>query len=155
MVGRERELARLQAAMSQAVADGSCQLFTLLGAAGVGKSRLASEFLAGLDGVTVVRGTCLSYGEGITYWPVVEVLKQLLGTGPEERLAELGVDASVAGAVRAVLGDGSVASSVEEIAWAMRRVLEAVAAAGPLVVVFDDIHWARRCSSTWSTTSPT
>ena len=77
MVGRARELARLQAAMAQAVADGSCQLFTLLGAAGVGKSRLAQEFLAGLDGATVLRGTCLSYGEGITYWPVVEVLKQI------------------------------------------------------------------------------
>ena len=79
MVGRERELGRLQAAMAQAVVDGSCQLFTVLGAAGVGKSRLAHEFLDGLEGATVVRGCCLSYGEGITYWPVVEVLKQLLG----------------------------------------------------------------------------
>ena len=82
MVGRERELGRLQAAMAQAVADGSCQLFTVLGAAGVGKSRLAYAFLDGLGDATVVRGTCLSYGEGITYWPVVEVLKQLLGAEP-------------------------------------------------------------------------
>ena len=55
---------------------------------------------------TVVRGTCLSYGEGITYWPVVEVLKQLLGAAPEERLAELGLDAAAARGVQAVLGDG-------------------------------------------------
>ena len=82
MVGRGRELARLQAAMAQAVADSSCQLFTVLGAAGVGKSRLAYEFLNGLDEATVVRGSCLSYGEGITYWPVVEVLRQLLGKHP-------------------------------------------------------------------------
>ena len=141
MVGRDRELARLRAAMAQAVADGSCQLFTVLGAAGVGKSRLAHEFLSGLDDATVVRGTCLSYGEGITYWPVVEVLKQLLGAEPAERLVEFGLDADVVRAIQAVLGDGSLVSSVEEIAWAMRRLLEAVASAGPLVVVLDDIHW--------------
>jgi class 3 adenylate cyclase/tetratricopeptide (TPR) repeat protein len=141
MVGRERELARLQAAMAQAVADGSCQLFTVLGAAGVGKSRLAYEFLASLHGATVVRGTCLSYGEGITYWPVVEVLKQLLSEQPEERLAELGLDAAASRAVQSVLGVGTLVSSVDEIAWAMRRLLEAVTSAGPLVVVLDDIHW--------------
>ena len=141
MVGRERELTRLRAAMAQAVVDGSCQLFTVLGAAGVGKSRLSYEFLAGLEDVTIVRGTCLSYGEGITYWPVVEVLKQLLGARPEERLAELGVDAAAARGVHAVLGDGTVVASVEEIAWSMRRLFEAVAARGPLVVVLDDIHW--------------
>ena len=144
MVGRERELGRLQAAMAQAVADGSCQLFTVLGAAGVGKSRLAHEFLDGLDVATVVRGTCLSYGEGITYWPVVEVLKQLLGAEPELRLAELGLDSSVSRAIQAVLGDGTVVASVEEIAWAMRRLLEAVAVVRPLVVVLDDIHWGEQ-----------
>ena len=141
MVGRERELGRLRAAMAQAVVDGSCQLFTVLGTAGVGKSRLAYEFLAGLEDTTVVRGTCLSYGEGITYWPVVEVLKQLLGAAPDERLGELAVDASARRAIQAVLGDGTLVASVEEIAWAMRKLLEAVAAAGPLVVVLDDIHW--------------
>ena len=141
MVGRQRELGRLQAAMAQAVADSSCQLFTVLGAAGVGKSRLAYEFLDGLDGVTVARGTCLPYGEGITYWPVVEVLKQLLGAQPEQRLADLGLDASATRAIHAVLGDGSLVASIEEIAWAMRRLLEAVSLGAPLVVVFDDIHW--------------
>jgi class 3 adenylate cyclase/tetratricopeptide (TPR) repeat protein len=141
MVGRERELGRLRAALTQAVADGSCQLFTVLGVAGVGKSRLAYEFLDGLDGATVVRGSCLSYGEGITYWPVVEVLKQLLGAEPEQRLVGLGLDSSASRAIHAVLGDGSLVASVEEIAWAMRRLLEAVAADAPLVVVLDDIHW--------------
>ena len=141
MVGRERELARLRAAMSQAVEDRSCQLFTVLGAAGVGKSRLARAFLGGLDGVRVVHGTCLSYGEGITYWPVVEVLKQLLGGEPEQRLADLGLDASASRAMLAVLGDEGLVASVEEIAWAMRKLLEAVAEREPLVVVLDDIHW--------------
>jgi tetratricopeptide (TPR) repeat protein len=139
MVGRERELGRLQSAMAQAAADCSCQLFTVLGAAGVGKSRLVYAFLDGLEGATVVQGTCLSYGEGITYWPVVEVLKQLIGTEPEQRLAELGLDSSAVRAVRALLDDSG--ASVEEIAWAMRKLLEAIAATGPLVVVLDDIHW--------------
>ena len=76
MVGRETELRRLRDAFAQAVHDRSCQLFTVLGSAGVGKSRLAAEFLAGVD-ARVVRGRCLSYGEGITYWPVVEIVKQL------------------------------------------------------------------------------
>ncbi len=141
MIGRERELGRLQAALAQAEADRSCQLFTVLGAAGVGKSRLAYEFLAGLDGVTVARGGCLSYGDGITYWPVVEVLKQLLGSAPEQRLADLGLDPSAARAIHAVLGEGGVVASVEEIAWAMRMLLGAFAASAPLVVVLDDIHW--------------
>ena len=141
MLGRERELGRLRAALAQAEADRSCQLFTVLGAAGVGKSRLAYEFLNGLDGATVVHGGCLPYGDGITYWPVVEVLKQLLGAEPEERLAALGLDSSASRALQAVLGDGSLVASVEEIAWAVRGLLEAVAADAPLVVVLDDIHW--------------
>jgi predicted ATPase len=141
MVGRTRELGRLQAALAQAEADRSCQLFTVLGAAGVGKSRLAYEFLTRLDGAKVVRGGCLSYGDGITYWPVVEVVKELLGPEPEQRLAGLGLEASASRAIHAVLGEGGVVASVEEIAWAMRMLLEAVAADAPLVVVLDDIHW--------------
>ena len=81
MVGRERELDRLRDAFDQALSGRSCQLFTILGAAGVGKSRLAAEFLGSLKDTLVVRGRCLPYGEGITYWPVVEVVKQL----PERR----------------------------------------------------------------------
>ena len=141
MVGRARELERLRAAMAQAVTDGSCQLFTVLGAAGVGKSRLSSEFLDGLTGTTVVRGTCLSYGEGITYWPVVEILKQLLGRDPGRRLAELGLDRRASLALQALLGEAADQTSGEEIAWAVRRLLETEAERAPLVVVLDDIHW--------------
>jgi class 3 adenylate cyclase/tetratricopeptide (TPR) repeat protein len=132
MVGRERELDRLRDAFDQAVRDRSCQLFTILGAAGVGKSRLAHEFLSGLDAM-IVRGRCLPYGEGITYWPVVEVLKQLRepGTGDAGE-AEL----------RGLLGDQPVVTSSEEIAWAVRKQLEEVASGQPLVCVFDDLHWA-------------
>ena len=72
-------------------------LFTVLGPAGVGKSRLSDEFLTSLAGAGVLRGQCLSYGNGITFWPVVEILVQLLGKEPATRLEELGVD-TVAGA---------------------------------------------------------
>jgi class 3 adenylate cyclase/tetratricopeptide (TPR) repeat protein len=140
MVGRTGELERLRVAMAQAVTDGSCQLFTVLGAAGVGKSRLSYEFLEEVE-ATVVRGTCLSYGEGITYWPVVEILKQLLGPDPGSRLAELDLDQSATRALRAVLGEGGIQTSAEEIAWATRRLLEVEAERAPLVAVLDDIHW--------------
>ena len=75
-VGRERELALLREAWERAQAEQRCELVTVVGDAGVGKSRLVAEALASID-APVVRGRCLPYGEGITYWPVVEVLKQL------------------------------------------------------------------------------
>jgi hypothetical protein len=79
MVGRERELAALRQAFERAVADNACQLFTILAPAGVGKSRLVEEFLDGIDDATTLRGRCLPYGEGITYFPVLEIVKQAAG----------------------------------------------------------------------------
>ena len=75
LVGRERELQLLRQAWDRAVQESGCHLFTLLGPAGVGKSRLVGELLAGLgDAATVLRGRCLHYGDGITFWPLVEAL---------------------------------------------------------------------------------
>jgi class 3 adenylate cyclase/tetratricopeptide (TPR) repeat protein len=142
MVGRERELDRLHDAFSQALRQRSCQLFTLLGAAGVGKSRLAREFLAALEDATVLQSRCLSYGEGITYWPVVGILKQLLGNEPRARLVELGADELATETILGVLGEAEAVSSTDEIAWAVRKLLEAAAEAQPLVVAIDDVHWA-------------
>jgi class 3 adenylate cyclase len=130
MVGRENELGRLRNVFAQAVHDRSCQLFTVLGSAGVGKSRLADEFLAGVV-AQVVRGRCLSYGEGITYWPVVEILKQL-GTLPKGDAAKQ---------LRSLLGGTDEPGSAEEIASGFRRLLEQEAQQRPLVCVFDDLHW--------------
>ena len=132
MVGRDRELRRLRDAFAQSVDDRSCQLFTVLGSAGVGKSRLADEFLAGLD-ARVVRGRCPSYGDGITYWPVVEIVKQL------DRLP---ADDAAANAMRSLLGESDAPTSADQIAWAFRKLLEDAARARPLVCVLDDIHWA-------------
>ena len=84
MVGRERELrCSSSRPIERAVGERACHLFTLLGAAGVGKSRLVAEFLAGRrrrrDGL---RGRCLPYGEGITYWPLAEALRGRYGDDP-------------------------------------------------------------------------
>jgi len=128
-VGRERELQQLVDAWDRALAGPRCELVTVVGDPGVGKSRLVAEALDRID-ARVVRGRCLSYGEGITYWPVVEVVKQLDAL-PEDELA--------AQAIRSLRGEGGAASGTDEIAWAFRKLLEEQA---PLVVCFDDIQWA-------------
>ena len=121
--------------------DRACHLFTLLGTAGVGKSRLVEEFVATVPEGTVVRGRCLSYGEGITYLPVVEVVKQLCGAEPAAGIAELAVDEHVAAVVSALLNDVAPVAPAEETAWAVRKLLEAAASSTPLVVVLDDLQW--------------
>jgi class 3 adenylate cyclase/tetratricopeptide (TPR) repeat protein len=130
-VGRARELAILREAWERVSADRRCELVTITGDAGVGKSRLTAELLASIES-TVLRGRCLPYGEGITYWPVVEVLKQLRLLPPDE---------AAASSIRSLLGEEETATSAEEIAWAFRKTLEHASAERPLVVVFDDIQW--------------
>ena len=130
-VGRERELALLREAWGRVREEQCCELVTVVGEAGVGKSRLVAEALAGVE-AAIVRGRCLPYGEGITYWPVVEVLKQLGERPPEE---------AVAAPIRSLLGESGAATSADEIAWAFRKTVEQAAAEQPLVVVFDDIQW--------------
>jgi class 3 adenylate cyclase/tetratricopeptide (TPR) repeat protein len=151
MVGRDRERRRLQDAFEQAVADRSCQLFTILGSAGVGKSRLVEEFVRAVrDRATVLPGRCLPYGEGITFWPVLEVVAEAAGlsdgdTPAETRakivsLIEDDEGEAIAERVAEVLGRAEVKAGAEGF-WGVRRLLEALARRGPLVVVFDDIHW--------------
>jgi class 3 adenylate cyclase/tetratricopeptide (TPR) repeat protein len=132
MVGRADELELLRRAYERAVRERGCHLFTILGAAGVGKSRLVSELLATIEDARVLRGRCLSYGEGITYWPVVEVLKQLGDPGGDERVRR---------PISVLLGELDAPTTPAETAWAVRKALEFAAAELPLVVVFDDIHW--------------
>src|SRR5207244_2671599 len=80
IVGRERELQALLDAFEQAVSERSCRLFTVIGDPGVGKSRLVAEFVSGVnDRAGVLRGRCLSYGEGITFWPLGEALREAAG----------------------------------------------------------------------------
>jgi class 3 adenylate cyclase/tetratricopeptide (TPR) repeat protein len=127
MVGRENELSQLRQAFERAVRERTPYLFTILGTAGIGKSRLVREFLDGADGeATILVGRCLPYGEGITYWPLIEVLRRLDDPEADGLLEEISRGAGIA----------------EEIAWATRTLLERVARERPLVVVLDDLHWA-------------
>ena len=128
-VGREREVEQLEDAWGRALAGSRCELVTVAGDPGVGKSRLVAEAIAQVE-ARVVRGRCLAYGDGITYWPVVEVVKQL---------AALPSDVQAEKAIRSLLGESDTVSSTDEIAWAFRKLLEEQA---PLVVCFDDIQWA-------------
>jgi predicted ATPase len=130
-VGRARELALLLEVWERVRAERRCELVTIVGDAGVGKSRLVAEALAS-SGARVVRSRCLAYGEGITYLPVVDVLKQL---------DLLPRDKAAATAIRSLLGETETVTSPAAIAWAFRKTLEQATGRGPLIVVFDDIHW--------------
>jgi class 3 adenylate cyclase/tetratricopeptide (TPR) repeat protein len=130
IVGRERERRALDDAWERVRSERACHLFTVLGAAGVGKSRLTAEFVGSLEGIPVVRGRCLSYGEGITYWPLNEVVLQL-GRRPS--------DPRAAAAIASLLGESDAPAAADEIAWAFRKLLEE---ASPVVCLFDDLHWA-------------
>jgi class 3 adenylate cyclase len=130
-IGREREHRLLLEVWRQVVGGAKCELATIVGDAGVGKSRLVAELIASL-GASVVRGRCLPYGEGVTYWPVVEMLKQL-NVLPEQENA--------AAAILSLLGESEVPTSTDELAWAFRKTLERAAIDQPLVVVLDDIQW--------------
>jgi class 3 adenylate cyclase len=128
LVGRKRELAALRRSLKRAADDGSTRASVVLGPPGVGKSRLVAEFTRRAKGVIVLWGRCLSYGEGITYWPVREVIAQA-PESPER------------GAVVAAL-DAETPPPPPELALLVRQFCEALARERPLVLVFDDVHWA-------------
>ncbi len=154
-VGRVRERAMLETAFGNVVRNRTCHLLTVLGGAGVGKSRLVWEFASGFaSDVTVLRGRCLPYGEGITYWPLAEIVRELKraegpGLGEQHsatiaaRLAGDEKAALIAERVTEAIGFGGAGGGTrEETFWAVRRLFEAIAQAGPLVIVVDDLHWA-------------
>lgn len=127
LVGRDRELEALSAAWRRTVDMAGCHLFTLLGLAGVGKSRLLAELFASIgDSATVLSGRCLSYGEAITFWPLLEAFAPI--SGQAERILEQ-------------LGHGG-AGSAEELFFEVRRLIESLAADRPLVLHVDDLQWA-------------
>ena len=153
MVGRERQLRKVGVAFARALAERSSHLVTILGSAGVGKSRLAAEFVRTVEDKAVVSGgRCLSYGEGITFWPVAEAIRALTLTREADSAlvirdrieAILGGEShssTVADRVLEALGLAKGSASAEELGWAVQALLEAAARKRPLVVVFDDIHW--------------
>jgi len=155
LVGRDDELARLRTLFEQVVAERTCHLVTAVGAAGVGKTRLVAEFVRAVESDAVVlQGQCPSYGEGITFWPVADVVRHAANVVAGDSKAEAGAKlaALVAGDADAdavveqagqLLGLTDETVGSEEIFWAVRKLLEKVARDRPLVVVFEDIHWAQ------------
>jgi predicted ATPase len=122
----------------------ACHVFTLLGAPGIGKSRLAREFLATLGGeATVSSGRCLAYGDGITYWPLEEILREL--GGEAELVRRLRHEPNATQLVNDVfsgIGPGEGANRPEETSRAVRKLFEALARERPLTVLLDDLQWA-------------
>jgi class 3 adenylate cyclase len=154
LVGRQSELRILGEAFERAKREEACHLFTLLGTAGVGKSRLIHEFLQRVGGgARVLRARCLPYGEGITFWPIVELAQAAAGINPADgadtaraKLATLleGADErdAIVERVAAAIGLSESAVPSEEIFWGVRKFLETIARPQPLIVVIDDLHWA-------------
>jgi len=143
-VGRERELEELRGAFAGARRGPGCTAVTVVGPAGMGKSRLARQLASEVgDDATVVVGRCPAYGEGVAYRPLADIVGQLGGSSPRERVEELlEDDEPTARLVLGAIGLSDEAAQPEETFWAVRRMLERAALERPLVVIVDDIHWA-------------
>src|SRR5215217_3474320 len=163
-VGRQAELDLLKGLFEQTLTDRTVRLVTVVGEPGVGKSRFVSELAASVDErpelVIWRQGRCLPYGDGITFWALGEIVKaqaDVLESDPpaevtaklEAAVADLLPDLSERGWLRArlapllgVAGPDAVKAERAELFAAWRRFVEAIAAARPLVLVVEDLHWA-------------
>ncbi|MBB6628935.1 AAA family ATPase [Nocardioides sp. KIGAM211] len=157
LIGRVRETRALDDALERTLESGRGHLVTVMGAPGIGKTRLVAEFLERVGGrADVLRGRCVAYGQGITYWPVVQVLRaaaglegdespevtrhalvQAMSDAPGDALDDEAVDLLLS-----LLGKGGEPGGSDQTFWAVSRVLEHLAVRRPLVVTVDDLHWA-------------
>jgi len=172
MVGRDRELELLRSLYQRSAEEGQPNLVTIYGDPGVGKSRLVAEFVGWAEGLdpapTIVRGRCLPYGDGVTYWPLAEILKGLANIRDTdrtevalERIQRLGgelITTDVAAHPKKATAALAYSVGVEDPAFsfgsmeprevslkihgAWRSLFSALASRAPLVAVIDDIHWA-------------
>jgi DNA-binding SARP family transcriptional activator len=149
LVNRDEEMRQLAAACAMASQERVTTLVTVIGEAGIGKTRLVYEIERrhGHD-VNVLTGRCLPYGEGITFWPLREVIRQASGGHDSPDKIKVLLDgqadaAEIAARLSLALGPGNQGRlDGAEIFWAARRLLETLARSRPLVVVFEDLHWA-------------
>ncbi|HEY7381684.1 MAG TPA: AAA family ATPase [Gaiella sp.] len=151
-VGREEELELLENAYARAVRDRRANLVTVFGEPGIGKSRLAREFVAGLERTTILSGRCLPFGDGVTYWPLAEMVKAASGISDDdpaeealEKLRESCADDAIAdllGLAAGVLDTVGGGRTGQEIVWAAHEWAAQLAEVQPLVLVFEDLHWA-------------
>jgi class 3 adenylate cyclase/tetratricopeptide (TPR) repeat protein len=158
LIGRDDELSELQHSFRRVIRGRQVCLVTLLGTPGIGKSRLVSEFLAGLadeQAATVMSGRCSAYGKGITYAPLADMLS-MSQTGPQYLSDLMSADTetgrraaySLATIMKQPAGVGAPAegpsgpAGIEEIAWAVRHLLDVLGKARPVVMIWEDLHWA-------------
>jgi class 3 adenylate cyclase len=164
IIGRDRELGLVRQAYDRVVAEGAPSLVTVFGPAGAGKSRLVAEFLERIGPERVRVGRCLPYGEGITFYPLQQILRADAGIDlrddratAREKLREaaqaaVGTDEAAVVAARLeviaalatpdeALPSVAAADLAEELRWGFRRYIERRAAAGALVLVLEDVHW--------------
>ncbi len=160
MLGRENELGVLRRIFESIVAEERPHLVTVLGDAGIGKTRLAAEFSAGLEeqGVIVLRGRSLPYGANTLYGPFTQVVKQFTGIFASDD--EASAKSKLRTGLEALFPDGSpeeLATHLEllmglgteeevmsrqTLFLAARRFTEGLTTRGPVVLVFEDIHWS-------------
>ncbi len=154
-VGREAEMDILRGAFSEISASRSARLVTVLGDAGVGKTRLISDFIERVEAeANVFRGRCLAYGDGITFWPLIEIVRSAARIGEDDspEMARSRIAAllpaedpdrdAIVDRVASAVGLSSSSHPVAELFWGARKLLESQAANRPLVIVIDDIHSA-------------
>ena len=152
LVGREAELELLENTFARAVRNRRAQLVTVFGEAGLGKTRLVSEFVEGVERATVLSGRTLPYGEGVTYWPLASMVKASAGITDDdpasdafEKLRVSCESEAVADLLAVALGVVGAAEgerTPQQLAWAALQWAEQLADAQPLVLVFEDVHWA-------------
>jgi class 3 adenylate cyclase/tetratricopeptide (TPR) repeat protein len=151
-VGRAEELELLANSLARATRDRRAQLVTVYGDPGLGKSRLVSEFVESLERVTALSGRTLPYGEGVTYWPIASMIKASAGITDDapandafDRLrvcCESEAVADLLAVALGVLGAAEGERTPDQLAWASLRWAEQLADVQPLVLVFEDVHWA-------------
>lgn len=152
LVGRRSELAKLRDLFEDATQDRRVRPAVVFGAAGVGKSRLIEEFLSGTaEMTTVLSGRCLSYGEGITFWPLSEMIRKAAGIQDEDaavvarkKLEGVLDDEDVRERIAAIMGLSLDNFPLQESFWAARSMFEAISNGHPTVLFFDDLHWAEQ-----------
>ena len=145
LVGRDDDLADLVRMADRVVRRRDSCLLTVLGSAGIGKSRLVSDFASGLDGWRTLEGSCPSYTSGATFWPLAQMLEQLGEDWPAQVSMLLGGDRDaplIGDRLATAVGASDDVTSLDDIVWAVRRLVEALAIDRPVLLVFEDLHWA-------------
>jgi DNA-binding SARP family transcriptional activator len=148
LVGREVELARLEQAFEAAIMQRSCQLVTVLGNPGIGKSKLAREFAERISQrATVLEGRCPPFGDGMALWPLAEMVRTLAGSLRRKALQDLVESAPdarlIARQLATALGTEEPPDAAEDIVWAVRELFTTLARTRPVVLIFEDVHWAK------------